>query len=401
MSFMLCPNCGKQINYRAGRCKYCGWQRAETAPVPRAASTGPRISLPVFVGAILLVCVLFGLFSSGRGSSTNIAPNWTPTVTLASAPVAAQARGATPATVATAQPATATPVVTPTASPEPAPHDQVDVIEVLSGDSIKIRFGHGELRTVRYVGITAPSINECFGREALARNVELVNGRTVELERGNPDEDKEGSLLAYVWVTGDDNATRFVNEELLKFGFAAPASGQPLGPYSEAMKGAERAAREQNAGLWASCSGPHQPLPTPTPRPLTIGDTVRSDQWEVTVLSAQRINGPLVWSEFGNATSASGQWYIVRIKLTNVSKEGRSPDAEDYELRTADGTRFSNFSDRYAVEQWALRNGLRNFGGAVAPGISKTTALAFDINPSARGLQLVYEPAQSRPFYLD
>ena len=27
MTFTACPNCGKQINVRAERCKYCGWRR--------------------------------------------------------------------------------------------------------------------------------------------------------------------------------------------------------------------------------------------------------------------------------------------------------------------------------------------------------------------------------------
>ena len=27
MTFAACPNCGKQVNVRASRCKYCGWQR--------------------------------------------------------------------------------------------------------------------------------------------------------------------------------------------------------------------------------------------------------------------------------------------------------------------------------------------------------------------------------------
>ena len=40
MTFVACPHCGKPINARAGRCKYCGWQHE------RAVVSSPAIAPP-------------------------------------------------------------------------------------------------------------------------------------------------------------------------------------------------------------------------------------------------------------------------------------------------------------------------------------------------------------------
>ncbi len=47
MTFAACPNCGKQMNVRAERCKYCGWRRpggASPAATPEQASLAGSVA---------------------------------------------------------------------------------------------------------------------------------------------------------------------------------------------------------------------------------------------------------------------------------------------------------------------------------------------------------------------
>ncbi len=147
------------------------------------------------------------------------------------------------------------------------------MVEILDGDMISVRFDHGGVETVRYLSVDTPETKnlgatiECFGQEAVAKNTELVGGRTVQLERDVSDRDRFNHLLRYVWVVGDDGALRLVNQELVKWGFAAASSLPPDVKYQALLRAAEQEARAEKRGLWAVCSGPHQRLPRPAPEP--------------------------------------------------------------------------------------------------------------------------------------
>ena len=59
MTFTACPNCGKQINVRAERCKYCGWRRdGRAAASAVGAGPGERVSPRKAVATVALVAVL-------------------------------------------------------------------------------------------------------------------------------------------------------------------------------------------------------------------------------------------------------------------------------------------------------------------------------------------------------
>ena len=185
--------------------------------------------------------------------------------------------GAVP-TAPTAAPTAAAKPATPAAAPAPAApapvapaRDQVEVIEVIDGDTIKVRFGHGAVDTVRYIGIDTPETRdprttvECFGQEASTKNAELVRGRTVQLERDVSERDQYNRLLRYVWVTGNDGAERMANQGLVTWGFAVSSAYPPDAKYQDIFLGAEKEARSEKRGLWDMCSSPHQPLPAATP----------------------------------------------------------------------------------------------------------------------------------------
>ncbi len=170
-----------------------------------------------------------------------------------------------------AQPApTSTPQAVSTTGPAapaglgsgPEPPQWATVVEVADGDTITVRLDNGSVETVRYLGIDAPATSgECFGREAAAKNAELVSGRRVALQFGVRQRDQDQRLLRYVWVTGESGPMRMVNVELLRAGVAAGSSSPPDAPYQQAFLRAEEEARTAKRGLWGACSGPNQALP--------------------------------------------------------------------------------------------------------------------------------------------
>lgn len=124
------------------------------------------------------------------------------------------------------------------------------VKRVIDGDTIELASG----KRVRYIGIDTPETVDprkpvqCFGREAKAENVRLVDGKAVRLEKDVSETDKYGRLLRYVYV-GDV----MVNEALARGGFAYSSSFPPDVKYQEKFLLAQQEARENNRGLWSGC----------------------------------------------------------------------------------------------------------------------------------------------------
>ena len=126
----------------------------------------------------------------------------------------------------------------------------VRVIKVIDGDTIQIEGG----KTVRYIGIDTPETSDprkeiqCFGQEAAHKNKELVEGYFVRLQKDVSETDRYGRLLRYVYV---DNI--FVNEYLVREGYAKAATFPPDVKYREVFQRAQQEAQERKNGLWMSC----------------------------------------------------------------------------------------------------------------------------------------------------
>jgi len=153
----------------------------------------------------------------------------------------------------------------PSSPPEQPPSALVEakVVRVIDGDTIEVSIA-GKSYKVRYIGIDTPETVhpskpvECFGKEATEKNRELVDGKTVRLEKDVSETDSYGRLLRYVWV-GDI----FVNDYLVREGYAYACTYPPDVKYTEQFVQAQREARENNRGLWAACQQTTvQPPPT-------------------------------------------------------------------------------------------------------------------------------------------
>lgn len=130
--------------------------------------------------------------------------------------------------------------------------NEVKVIKVIDGDTIELENG----QRVRYIGIDTPETVDprkpvqCFGMEASGKNKELVESKTIRLEKDVSETDKYGRLLRYVYV-----GSIFVNDYLIKEGFAHASSYPPDIKYQNQFRESEIQAQSQNIGLWSSCQG--------------------------------------------------------------------------------------------------------------------------------------------------
>lgn len=128
------------------------------------------------------------------------------------------------------------------------------VVRVIDGDTIEVDLGEGNIKTVRYIGIDTPETVDprkpvqCYGKEASAKNKELVGNGTVGLEKDISETDKYGRLLRYVYM-GD----LFINQVLVAEGYAHSSSYPPDIKYQDKFRQAEQKARAENKGLWGSC----------------------------------------------------------------------------------------------------------------------------------------------------
>lgn len=140
------------------------------------------------------------------------------------------------------------------ALPTPPPDlPQARVTRVVDGDTIEVSIG-GRRYTVRYIGVDTPESVapgqpvECYGREASRRNRELVEGKTVLLEKDVSETDRYGRLLRYVWADGV-----MVNAVLVAEGYAQVATFPPDVKYVDLFRRLQEEARARGLGLWGAC----------------------------------------------------------------------------------------------------------------------------------------------------
>jgi micrococcal nuclease len=199
--------------------------------------------------------------------------------------------------------------VPPSSSPQspiaepapPSPVTQSSAVRVIDGDTIEVDIS-GSLYRVRYIGIDTPETvhptrgEEPYGKEASAKNKELVEGKVVHLEKDVSETDQYGRLLRYVWV-GD----LMVNAELVRLGYAQVATYPPDVKYQDLFLKLQREAREAGRGLWAT----NQPTQT---QGNYVGST-RSDKYHYPdCYWAQQIKPDnLIW--FSSAREALDKGY--------------------------------------------------------------------------------------------
>jgi len=124
---------------------------------------------------------------------------------------------------------------------------QTTVTKVIDGDTIET-YINGKSVRVRYIGIDTPERGECYYREATTKNKELVEGKTISLEKDITDTDRYGRLLRYVYVDGTS-----VNGELVRLGYARAKRYPPDIKHQDELERFEKEAKSAGLGLWTAC----------------------------------------------------------------------------------------------------------------------------------------------------
>lgn len=139
-------------------------------------------------------------------------------------------------------------------STEDLAKDEVLIGRVIDGDTVLVINNEGEEERVRLLLIDTPESvhptkpEELFGKESsdYAKNY-LKQGQKVVLERGDPEKDKYGRTLGYIFVDGIN-----FNQHMIEKGYARVAYVyEPNTKYLDEFKKAEKKAREQRLNIWS------------------------------------------------------------------------------------------------------------------------------------------------------
>ncbi|MBI3485701.1 thermonuclease family protein [Candidatus Daviesbacteria bacterium] len=136
--------------------------------------------------------------------------------------------------------------------------EQVKVTRVIDGDTIEVEI-NGELKKLRYIGVNTPETVDprrpvqCFGKEASAENKRLLEEKSVYLEKDISETDKYGRLLRYVYLPLSDGSVVFINDYLVRQGFAYASTFPPDVKYQDKFLVSQKEASDNLRGLWLKC----------------------------------------------------------------------------------------------------------------------------------------------------
>ena len=143
-------------------------------------------------------------------------------------------------------------VTTETEQPSNRNTVDVEVVSVTDGDTIKVRI-NGQIESVRFLLVDTPETKhprlgeQPFGQEAKSFTKNMLEGKTVQLEKDVSDRDKYGRLLYYLYVDG-----KSVQEELLRNGLARVAYiYAPNTKYVDQYYAIQKEAQAKGKGIWS------------------------------------------------------------------------------------------------------------------------------------------------------
>jgi micrococcal nuclease len=128
------------------------------------------------------------------------------------------------------------------------------VSKVVDGDTIEVSG-----KAVRLIGIDTPETVhpskpvECFGKEASQVTKNLLEGKWIKMEKDVSETDKYERLLRYIFLPLDNGNLLFINDYLVREGFALVLTYPPDVKYDQRLRKAEKEARENSRGLWGRC----------------------------------------------------------------------------------------------------------------------------------------------------
>ncbi len=130
------------------------------------------------------------------------------------------------------------------------------VVEFSDGDTVSVNM-NGTTEKVRFIGVDTPETHDprkaiqCFGQAAAQYTKDLIGNQELRLDADptNQNRDRYNRLLRYVYLPDG----RLVNAEIIKNGYGFAYVSFPFQKLDE-FRALQVEAREQNRGLWNSCT---------------------------------------------------------------------------------------------------------------------------------------------------
>lgn len=129
------------------------------------------------------------------------------------------------------------------------------VSRVVDGDTIVVN----DTLTVRFIGMDTPETVDprrpvgCFGKEASNETKSLLTEKVVILQKDISDTDKYGRLLRLIYLPLENGEILFINDYLVREGFAKVKTYPPDVKFESRFLEAESQAKTQKKGLWGKC----------------------------------------------------------------------------------------------------------------------------------------------------
>lgn len=129
---------------------------------------------------------------------------------------------------------------------------QAKILEVIDGDTVKVKLGNGSKKKVRMIGIDTPEQGQCGYKKAKRKlNKFTPRGTKVKLvsDSTQTNKDRHGRLLRYVHKGTTDANKRQVAKGMATVYVYDNAPFKRVKKY----KKAQRSAKNNDRGLWGTC----------------------------------------------------------------------------------------------------------------------------------------------------
>ena len=122
-----------------------------------------------------------------------------------------------------------------------------------------------------------------------------------------------------------------------------------------------------------------------------LGDTVWSGNWDFTALSTNYI-GKVAEKGYSKA-EATGEWAVVHGNLKNISNQTDAYWASNFKVKDRQGRTY-DLADSFSVRMVLPDEAVSSYKD-IAPGVTVSVSLLFDVAPDATDLKLVFKPGYS------
>lgn len=125
------------------------------------------------------------------------------------------------------------------------------VTRIIDGDTVEVTID-GKKETVRMILVDTPETKkpntevQPFGPEATEFTKQMLENKTVQLEKDVSGTDKYGRFLYYIWLDG-----KLYNEMLLEKGLARVAVYPPDVKYVDEFRQVQKQAQQAAIGIWS------------------------------------------------------------------------------------------------------------------------------------------------------